>query len=95
MAVLLFFSMASTDNLDVLKTLPAWSTLITDVLVAFPGSHPIENAVALHVNTAVVPSGTGDGLFSVTSSDKLPDSVYIKINLNYYHIIDNNPQSTK
>ena len=66
--------MASIDSLEVLKTLPAnWLSAITVVLVslAFAGSHPMENAVALHVNTAVVPSGTGDGLSSVTSSDEL------------------------
>ena len=67
----MFSSMAGTDNVDVLKTLPTWPSLIGDVLVALAASHPIENAVALHVNTAVVPSGTGDGLSSVTSSDEL------------------------
>ena len=70
--------MASTDSLDVLKTLPGWVvSLITDVLVALAGSHTIANPVPLHVNTAVVPSGTGDRLSSVISSDELPDTVYI------------------
>ena len=63
--------MARSDSLDILNTLPAWLSPITDVLVEFPGSHPIAKVVALHVNTAVVPSGTGDGLSSVTSSDEL------------------------
>ena len=66
--VLLFFSMVCTDSLDVLKTLPAWLSLIAVALVIFGATHPMENAVALHVNTAVVPMQcyTGDGLSSVT-----------------------------
>ena len=67
--------MASTDSLDVLKTLPPKLSPITDALVALAGSHTIAIPVPLHVYTAVVPSGTGDGLFSVTSSDEPPDSV--------------------
>ena len=63
--------MAGTDSLDVLKTVPIWLSPITEMLVAFPGSHPIETPVPLHVNTAVVPSGTGDGLSSVPSSVEL------------------------
>ena len=68
--VLLFFSMASTDSLDALKTLPNWASLMTLALVVFEASHPMENAVVLHVNTAVVPSGTGDGLSRATSNEK-------------------------
>ena len=71
-AVLLFFSMAGTDSLDVLKTLPVWLSPISVALVVLGVSHPMENAVALHVNTAVVPNGTGDGLSNVTSSAELP-----------------------
>ena len=68
--------MASTDSLVVLKILLGWyGSPIIDVLVALGKYHPIPSPVPLHVYTAVVPSGTGDGLFSVTSSDKLPDSV--------------------
>ena len=69
--MLLFVLRANTDSTDVLKATCGGPPLSIVVLVAFE-TQAITRTVALHEKTAVSPSGTGDGLFSVTSSDELP-----------------------
>ena len=70
--LLLFVLRVNTDSVDVLKATFAGPSFTIVVFVAFV-IQAIARTVALHVNTAVVPSGTGDGLSSVTlTSDELP-----------------------
>ena len=70
--MLLFIPSANTDSVDVLKATCAGPSLTTVILVAFE-TQAIASTVALHVNTAVVPSAIGDELqSSVTLLDELP-----------------------
>ena len=70
--MLLFVLRANIDSVDVLKATCAGPVLLSIVVLVAFETQTIARTVALHVNTAVVPSATGDGLSSVTSSDVVP-----------------------
>ena len=86
--MLLFVLRANTDSVDVLKATSdcCGPTVTIVILVAFV-TQPIVATVALHVNTAVAPSGTGDGLSVTLTSDELPPGVTTThVDINYCKI---------
>ena len=74
--MLLFVLRANIDSVDVLEaTFNCSGPSVTIVILVAFVTQPILAAVALHVNTAVAPSGTGDGLSVTLTSDELPPAV--------------------